>query len=300
MNAATSFGCVVFHLSPLYKDSLKDWRIELVDNGACSVSSSLAEAWKGNTNVALKKNPLFSQVDEIHDGVINYDDEVHDFDDIEDMRIHGNLFYKLDKDSKEYEEYKFDFIRRNKKKNDGNDSSKEKEKARNVSASGVEKSLKGIDEKKQSKREKLSYNSDFPVERPMLDHMNNLQDFQLKRSRVPTFNQLTALYHEPLCFDIFVSKGLVRASIIHRATSKVVAEAHSISKDMKFDLGSMKNRATCAAVWEVLAQRALDDDIHNVGKLEIVLQSIIKNGINVKMKIKQRKTKKRGFHSPTA
>lgn len=313
-HSATNFCGGVFHLSPLYrdnKDSLKDCRIELVDNETWSVSSSLAEAWRGSTNVASKKVPSFSQEDEIDDGVINYEDEDSDFDDIEEMRIRGNLFYKLDKDSKEYEEYKFDFHRRNKNKNNGNDFTKEKEKAGNFSAPGVEKNLKGMDEKKQSKKEKLSYNSDFSVDRSMLADMNNLQDFELKRSRVPTFNQLTAPYHEPFCLDIFVSKGSVRASIIHRATSKVVAVAHSISKDMKFDLGSTKNRATCAAVGEVLAQRALADDIHNVvytprtgekleGKLEIVLQSIINNGINVKVKIKQRKTKKLGFHRPTA
>ncbi|CAN4091804.1 unnamed protein product [Withania somnifera] len=304
-SAAVDFGGGIFHLSPLYrdnKDSLKDCRIELVDNETWSVSSGLAEAWKGNTNVASKKNPSFSQEDEVDDGMTNYDDKDPDLDDIEDMRIRGNLFYKVDKGSKEYEEYKFDFHRRNKNQNNGNDSSKETEKASNVSASGVKKRLKGIDEKKQSNKEKLGYNFDFRMDRPMLDDMNNLQDFQQKRSRVPTFNQLTAPYHEPFCLDIFVSKGSVSASIIHRATSKVVAVAHSISKDMKFDLGSTKNRSTCAAVGEVLAQRALADDIHNVvytprtgekleGKLKIVLQSIINNGINVKVKIKQRKTK---------
>ncbi|MCD7455065.1 hypothetical protein HAX54_026942 [Datura stramonium] len=313
-SAAANFGGGIFHLSPLYrdnKDSLKDCRIEVVDNETWSVSSGLAEVWRGHTKVASKKNPSFSQDDEIDDGATNYDDEDPDFDDIEDMRIRGNLFYKLDKDSKEYEEYKFDFHRRNKNKNNENDCPKEKEKASNVSASGVEKSLKGIDEKRKSKKEKLSYNSAFPMDAPMLAETNNFQDFQLKRSRVPTFNQLTAPYHEPFCLDIFVSKGSVSASIIHRATSKVVAVAHSISKDMKFDLGSTKNKATCAAVGEVLAQRALADDIHNVvytprkgekleGKLEIVLQSIINNGINVKVKIKQRKTKKHGFHRPTA
>lgn len=313
-SAAAEFGGGVFHLSPLYsdnKDSLKDCRIELVDNETWSVSSGLAEVWRGNINVASKQNPLFSQEDEIDDGLANYNDEDPDVDDVEDMRIRGNLFYKLDKDSKEYEEYKFDFHRRNKNTHNGNDCPEENEKSSEVSASGVEKSLKRIDEKKQSKKEKQPYSSEFSVDRPILADTNNLQDFQLKRSRVPTFNQLTAPYHEPFCLDIFVSKGSVRASVIHRATSKVVAVAHSISKDMKFDLGSTKNRAACAAVGEVLAQRALADDIHNVvytprtgekleGKLEIVLQSIINNGINVKVKIKQRKTKKHGFHRPTA
>ena len=72
---------------------------------------------------------------------------------------------------------------------------------------------------------------------------------------------------------------------------------------MKFDLASTKNRAACAAVGAILARRALDDDIHDViytprkgerleGKLQIVLQSIIDSGINVKVKIKQRRRRK--------
>ena len=83
-------------------------------------------------------------------------------------------------------------------------------------------------------------------------------------------------------------------------TSKVVAVAHSISKDMKFDLASTRNVNACGAVGAVLAQRALADDIHDVvytprkgdrleGKLQIVLQSIIDNGVNVKVKLKQKR-----------
>ncbi|XP_009794719.1 uncharacterized protein [Nicotiana sylvestris] len=313
-SAAANVDNRVFHLSPLYrdiyKDSLKDCKIEIVDNETWRVSSGLAEAWRDNTNVASKKKS-FSIETEIDDEATSYaslNEDGHDFDEIEDMRIRGNLFYKLDKDSKEYEEYKFEFHRRNKNKNNGNDGPKEKEKSNNVSASRVEKGLKGIDEKQQNKKEKLSYNSASPFQNFQL---NDFGASPIKRLRVPTFNQLTAPYHEPFCLDIYVSKGSVSASIIHRATSKVVVVAHSISKDMKFDLGSTKNRATCAAIGEVLAQRALADDIHNVvytprkgekleGKLEIVLQSIINNGINVKVKIKQRKTKKPGFHRPTA
>ena len=126
-----------------------------------------------------------------------------------------------------------------------------------------------------------------------------------KKVRTPTFNQLTAPYHEPFCLDIFISKASVRACIVHRMTSKVVAVAHSISKDMKFDLASTRNSTACSAVGSVLAQRALADDIHDVvytprkgerleGKLQLVLQSVIDNGINVKVKIKQKKYKKLG------
>ncbi|KAG2375481.1 uncharacterized protein HKW66_Vig0163650 [Vigna angularis] len=136
---------------------------------------------------------------------------------------------------------------------------------------------------------------------PRVDEINDGLSVN-KRQRTPTFNQLTGPYHEPFCLDIFISKASVRACVVHRVTSKVVSVAHSISKDIKFDLASTKNKTTCAAVGAILAQRALGDDIHDViytprkgerveGKLQIVLQSIIDNGINVKVKIKQRPKK---------
>ncbi|KAM1304674.1 hypothetical protein FF1_022193 [Malus domestica] len=130
-----------------------------------------------------------------------------DFDDIDNMRIRGNLFFKLDRDSKEFEEYNFNFHRRKK-------SSKQK------------------DDPKESQRKG-----------------NELKDS--KRDN-------------PSCELPSRSKTSVRACIIHRVTSKVVVVAHSISKDMKFDLGSTRNAAACAGVGEILAQRALDDDIHDV------------------------------------
>ena len=84
--------------------------------------------------------------------------------------------------------------------------------------------------------------------------------------------------------------------------------AHSISKDMKFDLASTRNVTACGAVGAVLAQRALADDIHDVvypprkgdrleGKLQIVLQSIIDNGVNVKVKLKQERPIRGGLSS---
>jgi len=125
---------------------------------------------------------------------------------------------------------------------------------------------------------------------------------EVKRERVPTFNQMTDPYHHPFCLDIHVTKGSVRACFVHRVTSRVVAVAHSISKDMKFDLGSRKGKGlkACAAVGAVLAKRAIEDDIHNAvytprkgdrieGKIEVVLRAIIDNGVDVKVKLKQRK-----------
>ena len=88
-----------------------------------------------------------------------------------------------------------------------------------------------------------------------------------------------------------------------------MAVAHSISKDMKFVLGSRKCKGmkACTAVGALLAKRALEDDIHNAlytprkgdrseGKIEVVLCAIIENGVDVKVKLKQRKPVK-VFHS---
>jgi hypothetical protein len=82
-----------------------------------------------------------------------------------------------------------------------------------------------------------------------------------------------------------------------------VSVAHSISKDMKFDLGSRKGIKACVAVGALLAKRAIEDDIHNAiytprkgdkieGKIEVVLRGIIENGVDVKVKLKQRKPTK--------
>ncbi|KAF6142225.1 hypothetical protein GIB67_012074 [Kingdonia uniflora] len=137
---------------------------------------------------------------------------------------------------------------------------------------------------------KLKKKKDHPIISPPVETKKNL--------RAPTFNQLTNLYHEPFCLDIFISKSSVRACIIHRVTSKVVVVAHSISKDMKSYLVSTKDSNACVAIGEVLAQRASEDDIHDIvytprkgkkleGKLQIVLQCVIEHGINRKVKIKK-------------
>ncbi|KAL8486411.1 hypothetical protein ACS0TY_022739 [Phlomoides rotata] len=280
------------HLSPLFsetgKNAMKNCKIELVDDATWNVSSSLADDWRGNNGgTTLKLRPHFSDQDcDDDDGRIissvdsNKNDP--DFDEIEDMRIRGKLFYKLDKGSKEYEECKFDFHRRK--------GSREKSKKEDTMAAKTDP----VREIKKNKERKLS---------PFLECNDNEDSCIEKKQRSLTFNQLTAPYHEPFCLDIYISNSSVRASIIHRATSNVVASSHSISKDMKFDLGSTKNRIACAAVGKVLAQTALADDIHNVvytprrgerleGKLEIVLKSIIDGGVDVKVKLKQKKTRR--------
>lgn len=302
------------HLSPLLSNSgdhVNDYKIELVDNETWRVSTGLADAWRGTNQAKALRN-------EVVDEVVKYvppNKEDPDFDEIEDMRIRGNLFYKLDKDSKEYEEYSFEFHRRKSSKNKGTQNeSKKKENPRGDLASVAEKSTKNRDERKESKKKEnvIDYASGggrlqkIDKNYHLTSSLNVIDGFNVeKKQRTPTFNQLTAPYHEPFCLDIYISKASVRACIVHRATSNVVAVAHSISKDMKFDLGSTRNATACAAVGEALAQRALADDIHNVvytprrgdkleGKLQIVLQSIIKNGVDVKVKIKQRKFKKSG------
>ncbi|KAL6883764.1 hypothetical protein ACP4OV_011178 [Aristida adscensionis] len=210
------------------------------------------------------------------------DGELHDSDDeIDDMRHHKKLFYKLDRGSKEFEENNVTLrcIRKRDRANAKNPKEKECKKV---------EPAKSISTDVPKLKVKRAVSEDVMVDE--------------KRERVPTFNQLTDPYHHPFCLDIHVTKGSVRACFVHRVTSKVVAVAHSISKDMKFDLGSKKGKGmkACTAVGAVLAKRAIEDDIHNAvytprkgdrieGKIEVVLRAIIENGVDVKVKLKQRK-----------
>ena len=207
-------------------------------------------------------------------------DEVHDLDDeIDDMRHRKKLFYKLDRGSREFEENNVP-LRRSRKREKAN--TKNSKECMNVEP------IKPVSANVPKLKAKRSARDDNIVE--------------VKRERVPTFNQMTDPYHHPFCLDIHVTKGSVRACFVHRVTSRVVAVAHSISKDMKFDLGSRKGKGlkACAAVGAVLAKRAIEDDIHNAvytprkgdrieGKIEVVLRAIIDNGVDVKVKLKQRK-----------
>lgn len=284
--------CSKRHLSPLFPDSephSNGYNIELVDHDTWRVSSGLAQAWRGMDAAAQE---TISLSEEVVDNCSPPGKEGPDFDDIDNMRIRGNLFYKLDHNSKEFEEYNFDF-HRNKKSLKNKDDLKERKKE-----SPCQK-LAPVGEKKLPK----VVNNKCSLMAPM-DEIKSTCPGK-KKLRVPTFNQLTGPYHEPFCLDIYISKASVRACIVHRVTSKVVVVAHSISKDMKFDLASTRDSAACAAVGAVLAQRALGDDIHDVvytprkgerleGKLQFVLQSLIDNGVNVKVKIKQRRPKKPG------
>ncbi|KAG9442905.1 hypothetical protein H6P81_018759 [Aristolochia fimbriata] len=264
---------------PFNTDCPQDFKIDLVDPDLWRVSSVLTEAWKEKER-PLKTLDLGACGKEKEDDHIMEEDP--DIDDIEDMRLKGNLFYKLEKNSKEFEEYNFSFRRKT--------SSRNKEKSSQMKA-----------KKEEPKTEKPQTNRENCKNCAASVRMNdNVLTETKKKLRVPTYNQLTGPYHEPFCLDIYISKSSIRACIVHRVTSKVVAVAHSISKDMKFDLISTKDSSACVMVGGVLAQRAIEDDIYNViytprkgedieGKLKIVLQSIVDGGIDVKLKIKRRK-----------
>ncbi|MED6182445.1 hypothetical protein PIB30_028438 [Stylosanthes scabra] len=284
------------HLSPFlsnFDQPPSGYNIELVDGDAWGVSSGVAQAWSGRHSAksAAAAATTFGHhgINEPVDCNPSHAEDDMDFEDIDNMRVRGNLFYKLERSSKEFEEYNLEFHRKksSKKKDDNKkENSKETKKAKACPNPNVTSNSK----------DHIAARSRIIM--PRSDEIKEVSP-ENKRQRTPTFNQLTGPYHEPFCLDIYISKGSVRACVVHRVTSKVVAVAHSISKDMKFDLASTKNKTTCAAVGAILAQRALADDIHDViytlrkgekleGKLHIVLKSIIDNGINVKVKIKQR------------
>ncbi|XP_010466528.1 PREDICTED: uncharacterized protein LOC104746699 [Camelina sativa] len=268
--------------------------IDTVDDESWHVSSSLSQAWRQFQADTPKASPFTIQEGRETKLDDEYPDQDHDHDEIDNMRIRGDLFFKLDRGSKEFEEYNYDFHRKNQHKNARKEQNQEEEETKMKKKKEVREEYK--------KRNEPMINS-FTGE---TDHPNNAVA-EKKRERTFTFNQLTAPFHYPFCLDIYISKASVRACVIHRVTSKVVTVAHSISKDMKFDLGSTRNAEACAAVGAVLAQRSLEDDIHDViytprkgdkieGKLQVVLQALIDNGVNVKVKLKQRKLKKKTNH----
>nr|XP_010908083.1 uncharacterized protein LOC105034569 isoform X2 [Elaeis guineensis] len=273
----------------------KGFHIELVDSDLWGVSFGLAHPWNGTDGKPEASNPSLELV---HDGSsdcspVVVEEDTPDFDEIEDLRLRKKLFYKLDKGSKEFEENNFSFHRRK--------SSKKKKTREKLTQADrkkeCKKSEKKMDDTRVSKQKAKNSNKESErarIEAPVMEG---------KKVRTPTFNQLTDPYHLPFCLDIYISKGSVRACVVHRVTSKVVAVAHSISKDMKFDLTSKKDAKACAAVGQVLAKRAIEDDIYNVvytprkgenieGKIQIVLQSIIDHGVDVKVKLKQKRPKK--------
>ncbi|KAB2625415.1 hypothetical protein D8674_017075 [Pyrus ussuriensis x Pyrus communis] len=272
-----------FHLSSLLpsddsKPHSDSYGVQLVDDDAWQVSSGLALAGGGMQGSALDSNALSDEVvDEPIDSCRAAVEGDPDFDDIDNMRICGSLFFKLDRDSKEFEEYNFDFHRRKK-------SSKQKDDPKESQRKGNELN----DSKSNCELPSRSKKQTRIVDDSPLDELYT--PVGKKKLRTPTYNQLTGPFHEPFCLDIFISKASVRACIIHRVTSKVVVVAHSISKDMKFDLGSTRNAAAYDDIHDVIYTPRKGERLE--GKLQIVLQSIIDSGIHVKVKLKQINRKK--------
>ncbi|KAL8139554.1 hypothetical protein V2J09_005575 [Rumex salicifolius] len=301
-------------LSPLVsldQSPLRSTEIKVFDSESWELSSGLAYMSKSYGYGHQMKSFCSEEFNDVACGDrLEVNGELN-IDEIEDLRIHGNLFYKIDRGSKEFEEYQFDYHGR-KPRYDKNPEMDESPSKNEPSLNGS-KNLSCREEWKEGSKQRICKDNHFveeQVSRIIKDKYivctsndNADASHAVKKQRKPTFNQLRGPYLEPFCLDVYISKQSVRACVVHRVTSKVVAVAHSISKDMKFDLGSTRNVTACAAVGKVLAHRALADDIHDViftprkgekleGKLQVVLQSIIDNGINLKVKLKQRNAKK--------
>ncbi|PKU66164.1 hypothetical protein MA16_Dca009538 [Dendrobium catenatum] len=109
-----------------------------------------------------------------------------------------------------------------------------------------------------------------------------------------SFKQRTIAYMEPFTLDVFISKRFVSASLTHRVTCKQVAVAGTNSKDIKAVLKSRSDVPACLAVGRILADRAREADVYTAsytprerdrfeGKIRAVVQSLIDNGIDVKV-----------------
>ncbi|XP_058203473.1 uncharacterized protein LOC131317828 [Rhododendron vialii] len=119
-----------------------------------------------------------------------------------------------------------------------------------------------------------------------------------KKSKNPdkhvSFKQRTIAYMEPFTLDVFISKRFVSASLTHRVTSKQVAVAGTNSNDIKAMLKSRSDIPACLAVGRILSERAREADVYTAsytprerdkfeGKIRAVVQSLIDNGIDVKV-----------------
>ncbi|KAG5624743.1 hypothetical protein H5410_009961 [Solanum commersonii] len=119
-----------------------------------------------------------------------------------------------------------------------------------------------------------------------------------KKSKNPnkhvSFKQRTVAYMEPFTLDVFISKRFVSASITHRVTCKQVAVAGTNSKDIKAVLKSRSDIPACLSVGQILSDRAREADVYTAsytprdrdkfeGKIRAVVQSLIDNGIDIKV-----------------
>ncbi|KAF6169208.1 hypothetical protein GIB67_013638 [Kingdonia uniflora] len=119
-----------------------------------------------------------------------------------------------------------------------------------------------------------------------------------KKSKNPqkhiSFKQRTVAYMEPFTLDVFISKRFVSASLTHRVTCKQVAVAGTNSKDIKAVLKSRSDIPACLSVGQILSERAREADVYTAvytprerdkfeGKIRAVVQSLIDNGIDIKV-----------------
>ncbi|GMY04850.1 L18 ribosomal protein Heart Stopper [Fagus crenata] len=127
----------------------------------------------------------------------------------------------------------------------------------------------------------------FGVEDFMDDDNSRPYTYQKeKKSKNPTkhvsFKQRTVAYMEPFTLDVFISKRFVSASLTHRVTSKQVAVA------------GPDQIPACLAIGRILADRAREADVYTAsytprdrdkfeGKIRAVVQSLIDNGIDIKI-----------------
>lgn len=245
--------------------------------------------------------------------------EHHDIDKLEDMRFHGDLLYKLDINSHESEEYNFDFHRRKPKSQETGHQMKTKYLQHQMKTKSVQDNENFAKSNVNLKKNKSKHMT--CKHEPTMENYDNVDkeaksvpaNFWLReeealerKKHLFSFKEMTDAYMHPFCLDIFISKSSVCACIVHRVTCNVVAVAQSISKDMKSDLISKKDLTACAAVGGILAQRAIADDIYTAvytprkgdkleGKLMVVLQSIIDHGVDIKVRLKQRRPKNCGY-----
>ncbi|EXB67643.1 hypothetical protein L484_010209 [Morus notabilis] len=130
---------------------------------------------------------------------------------------------------------------------------------------------------------------------------NNSRPYTYKKERKSknpqkhvSFKQRTEAYMEPFTLDVLISKRFVTASLTHRVTSKQVAVAGTNSKDIKAALKSRSDIPACLAIGRILADRAREADVYTAsytprdrdkfeGKIRAVVQSLIDNGIDVKI-----------------
>ncbi|KAJ0752766.1 putative ribosomal protein L18 [Helianthus annuus] len=159
--------------------------------------------------------------------------------------------------------------------------------------------LKAIAKHIHSAQARFGPRSFFGVEDFLDDDNSRPYTYQKeKKSKNPnkhiSFKQRTVAYMEPFTLDVFISKRFVSASITHRVTSKQVAVAGTNSKDIKAELKSRSDIPACLAIGRILSQRAREADVYTAsytprerdkfeGKIRAVVQSLIDNGIDVKI-----------------